>query len=268
MSSNPWTSQSSGSSGFLEATADPGAAARAFRERMLDYLGEPSDIRPVTTVAIESFVRDLLDRGAVPHSVLTLRLAQWARLDPDQQDLVVNVIDALQVAIDVADNVSDMEEDLHAGRRHYPTSLVPSLVCLPALIVGKVVADLHTKTPLGAPAAQRVLTVLSEMAVGQSRCGRDRIRRTSATQGLLLCLPLWISTHISPTECSVVERWAIALGETWQKLQLALELDTANTRSAYRGACSRLRQAWPMHYPFRRGDDLAIYTFGPIIAFS
>jgi hypothetical protein len=155
-------------------------------------------------------------------------LAAWCGMDADEQVTVAALLTLLQVAIDVADNVADWQEDrLEALPTHkvYEGESPATLAAVPALLVGLVVHEVFSRWPSsGGDASARLLGALSSMAHGQGLADRskEKVEAVSARQGLLLCLPLWVRQQDPEVQRRTpeVERWAVAYARTWELAEI------------------------------------------------
>lgn len=208
------------------------------------------------SVALERFVARLHHDEAAPHHVIATHLASTF-CDHAIQNAVARALDWLQLAIDIADNVVD-DPGTAEG---YPGDLVPTISCLPALLLGEVVLELTT-LPHGRYAAERLLRVMATMASGQSQLGADKLKATAGEQGLLLCLPLWLMGSERQPEFAAVEKWARTLGRAWELWQQASEEDSQRSRERAFSATLELTHAWPRQTPFFHGEALSLMSFG------
>ena len=218
--------------------------------------------------AATAFTEQLDDCHAVPHRTVVEPLARALGFSAVRRDLLGNVLDLLQTAFDVADNVADWPED--AGRqrrytRHYRGIPAAALVCLPALLVGATIEILHEafpapefSTPL---AGQRLLQALGAMAVGQGTpTGARHVALVSGRQGSLLCLPAWLVAGSDARwrrRLAAVESWAYRFGQTWEYRQAHAERPSPASTRALARAMLAARRAWPEFSPFRPGEALA-----------
>lgn len=124
------------------------------------------------------------------------------------------VLEILQVATDMADNLADLEKDRVA---------------------------VAATGPHGPSAAQKLSAVLGRMLVGQGLRGEEHALRVSGDQGRLLCLALWLSSF---EEVEAIEEWAFAWGCTWQLTRDVLEARPGADRRL-RQAIQRAQRCWP-----------------------
>lgn len=213
--------------------------------------------------------RQLADLGGgVSHGWLVWNLAVGLGHTPADATRMGLLLDALQAAIDLADNLADEPRDRRTpGRRPYQDLYagVPreTLLCLPALVVGAVVQGLHEELPAPrhdpARAAREVLATLAAMSVGQGLPDGDpgRIDAIAGQEGRLLCLPLWLRP--SPTaddeaRTRTVERWAVAWARTWQlRIDVAERPGDVAAAARLRDGLQRCRAVWPAFPPFAPG---------------
>lgn len=207
-------------------------------------------------------------RGGLTHRALVEPIARAAGLDDGAVERCGAILDATQVLIDLADNLADVAEDRARGRAPLDSAGVPeaSLHCLPAALACAVMNAIHEGFPpplRGAAAARRTLAVLGRMIAGQAApAGSDaRVDLASGMQGLLACLPLWLTHRDTPAEgerLAAIERWAFAFGRTWELRQIVAESPASlPARARLRAACDEARAAWPAVSPFRPGEALA-----------
>jgi hypothetical protein len=206
--------------------------------------------------------RQLNGRRARAHSALLVPLARAIGLP--RPATVGVVLDLLQTAIDLADNLADVEEDRAAGRPPaYTTAPREALVCLPSLLVGMAMSRLASAygeaSFRSSYATRRVLGVLATMVVGQAlpKSHRRHDELVSGHQGLLLCLPFWLVSKRDPTwrrRLPRIERWAMAFGRTWEARERHGASPTRATSAAYRASVVAAHRSWPTFAPFRRGD--------------
>lgn len=186
------------------------------------------------------------------------------------------VLDALQPATDLADNLADEELDRALGRdpdARYPGVPRDVLPALPALTVGAVISELHARFPepeyASIASSRMLIRALGGVVRGQALPTSDprRVPLLSGELGRLWCLPLWLLPRALPRgRATRVERWAVAWATTVQ-----LHWDVVESAGPAHGvALERLRTArqaavavWPRFAPFRPGD-----VFGPAIAHS
>lgn len=177
------------------------------------------------------------------------------------------ILDLLQPAIDLADNLADEEEDRGAGRNidaRYPGLPRPGRFFLPALLVGTATWQVFARFPAPAyqpsVAARRLVATLAALNEAQAVEGfsLDRSEALGREYGRLWCLALWALPPGHPVGPRVarVEAWAAGVGRTLQ-----LRVDQREGRA---GAEERLRavveaesRRWPRFGPFLRGGPFA-----------
>jgi hypothetical protein len=223
----------------------------------------PPRLIPWVRRLADSLDRQLRASGAVPHRALAAPIARWAGFSRAGVDTLGAVLDLVQLAIDVADNVADLEQDRRDGRAHvdaYDRIPRAAAVCVPALLVGVALCRLGECFP--APAyrplygCRRLLEVLGDMSVGQGEGsqGAARVDLVSGRQGLLLCLPCWLrgpgAGHVTRRRTARLEAWAFAFGRTWEHHQRYLEERSAAAYAGYRSAAAAAAGAWPDFGPF------------------
>ncbi|MDP2306071.1 MAG: hypothetical protein Q8P18_08585 [Pseudomonadota bacterium] len=179
------------------------------------------------------------------------------------------LLDALEPAIDLADNLADTDLDRRLGRdpdARYPGVPREALPALPALIVGACVAGLHERFPAPkwrpAHAARRLLGVLGCMthAQGLPLDHAERNDALSGEAGLLWCLPLWLlpESHPAAGLAPALEHWARQFGSTIQLSMDVLENPSEPARRERLDAArASARAIWPTTAPFRPQDALA-----------
>ncbi len=207
--------------------------------------------------------------GGVTHGWMAYTVATGLGLPEDLARGAGEVLDAMEPAIDLADNLADTDLDRHLGRdpdARYPGVPKEVLPSLPALIVGACVASLHARFPAPtwrAPyAAGRLLGVLGRMthAQGLPLDHPDRNDALSGEAGLLWCLPLWLLPEDHPTarRAPRLERWARQFGSTIQLgRDVAENPDEPAHRERLETARAAARAIWPRTAPFRAQDPLA-----------
>jgi hypothetical protein len=216
--------------------------------------------------AIVAPTRSALERpGVRTHASVALPLAAWVGLGPEEAATCRDVLDLLQLAIDVSDNVADASEDAAAGLAlevRYDGVPLAVLAAVPALVLAVVVDLLHRGFPAprtGASAAARIVETLSVMAWGQSLVGdwRAKVEAVSAAQGALLCLPLWVAGDVAAaqTRAAEADAWARRFGRTWELAELAEAGHPDAARELFREDAV-LRIAWPAWGPFAPGGAL------------
>ncbi len=205
--------------------------------------------------------------GGVSLGWLATQVAEAVGLAPPDAVRVGHLLDLLQPAIDLADNLADAEEDQAAGRdprARYPGVPRAGLPFLPALAVGTVVAELSRfPVPLrGVHAVDRLLSTLGALNEVQARpLGMGHRSRDIGIHFVTLaCVPAWLVPTAGEglLDEAAVECWARRVGATVQTRWDALE-DPGNQRLRLRFL--RLRRAalrdWPTSRPFGAGCALS-----------
>jgi hypothetical protein len=184
-------------------------------------------------------------------------------------------MDALQIAIDLLDNVTDEDLDASEGRdwasayRGIPRE---TLTALPSLLIGCVVASLPLSFPPRehptAEATTFLLGVLDRMARGQGLAltHPERVDCIAGEAGRLYTLPL----RLAPSQTvevrrrtEAVDRWGFEFGRYWQLEREVVERPRARRWVPLRGrALGRTRAAWPTFPPFSDGGLFARAAFG------
>lgn len=248
-----------------------GLYAPRLRATLTDLLGAPvaAALEGVFT-ATERQLADL--GGGVSHGYLVWHLAVGLGWRPADATRLGLLLEALQVAIDLADNLADEAKDRATpGRPAYQDFYrgVPreTLMCLPALLVGAVVQGLHEQLPAPrfapARAAREVLATLAAMSVGQGLPDGDplRVDAIAGQEGRLLCLPLWLMPAPTPEDearTRAVERWAVTWARTWQlHIDVREAPGDAGARERLRDGITRCRGCWPSFPPFTTGPFAA-----------
>jgi len=195
-------------------------------------------------------------RGYVSHAELAAPLVAWS----GAPDGCVAVLELLQVAIDLEDNLVDWDIDRLAQLPEHKRYDSPrdALHPVPALLVAIAIAELARLGPSGPHACALLCRVLDAMTAGQAAPeeSAERVALASGEQGLLLCLPVWLMVHDPAIAAATrsVEDWARAFGATW-------ELRERSDAYALQRAASRARFLWPelppfLEPPLRAGDLL------------
>mgnify|MGYP007066194188 FL=1 len=235
----------------------PGVA-RLYGERL------PPDAVALIKAAADATDRQYLDvGGGLSHGLQVYRLALGLGVDGRVAQQCGILLDGLQIAVDMADNLADAVLDVEQGRsyqRFYDPIHPDARPALPALMTGCVVDALYRWFPSPAHdstrASLRLLQILGLMTGGQG-LGRDdplRIDRISGEQGRIYALPLWLSTDRSfqaEGRLTAVEGWGFELGRTWQ-LQREVVEDPGDPRwpALLEQARAQTRAAWPDFPPF------------------
>jgi hypothetical protein len=97
------------------------------------------------------------------------------------------------------------------------------------------------------------------MAEGQAAHSlEEKIRLTSGKQGLLLCLPAWLTADAQhPVPLQQLELWATAFGRSWEHLERLRTLQNNAAKQAWNAAHFELHQLWPTVAPFDEHGALA-----------
>lgn len=201
--------------------------------------------------------------GGRSHGLQVYRLALGLGVEGRVAQRCGILLDALQIAVDMADNLADAELDRAQGRSYdhlYQPIPADCRPALPALMLGCVVAAIHRwfPSPRYAPerAAGRLLTVLGRMTVGQGyeRSDPRRIDHISGEEGRLYALPLWLDSDRSqPAEArlAAVEQWGFEFARTWQLRREVIESpDEPRWTAELEDAQRRALDAWPSFPPF------------------
>ncbi|HEY8927244.1 MAG TPA: hypothetical protein VIU64_22830 [Polyangia bacterium] len=227
----------------------------------------PTPIRRWCGEAALTLQRQLEARGALPHASIAVPAAEALGLNRPLAEGVGLVFDLLQTAIDVADNIADVEEDASAGRP--PVYLgIPkaALICLPSLLTGMALSHLTSTFEEGqfgtSYSCRRILQILGAMTLGQSVPKPDvrHDQLVSGRQGVLLCLPFWLVAKRSPAwrrRLPRVERWSYRFGLTWEARERRLDMPTGAAVAAHQRSLVAAQRAWPDFAPFRPGDALS-----------
>ena len=217
------------------------------------------------SAAARVFSAELQARDARPHRALMHPLASAFGLDAARVSVLGDVMDCLQVAIDVTDNLADEEEDRANGVDRVAAYGLPkaALLCVPTLLVTgctRRLAEHFGSADFNlARALARLSDTLCDMAVGQVAPSLEqKVALTSGRQGLLLCLPAWLvpdAQHMLPLPA--FEAWAVAFGETWEWLERLRSDDSWYNRKNWQRTRWNALDAWPSVYPFSAGAPLA-----------
>lgn len=207
--------------------------------------------------------------GGITHGWMAYELARVHGLDAELARWAGAVLDALQPAIDLADNLADEELDKALGRdpeRRYRRVPRESRPFMPALILGACIAELHQRFPEPRwstnAACALLLGVLARMNLAQG-LPPDHPRRNSGLSGevgRLWLLPFWLTPEAHPVraELPALDRWAFAFGCT---IQLGWDVVENPGEAARVDRLVRARRAarrvWPRTPPFRKGAPFA-----------
>lgn len=240
-----------------------------FEARFVECLGDylPPAPRQWACSAARVFATELKTRGASPHRVVVEAVSQAWGLDGPRIDTLGAVLDLVQVAIDVADNLADEEEDVALGRdvaARYASIPRPFLICLPSALINTAFVRLSADFPAPrydlARATRRFAWALAQMAEGQAASSlEEKIRLASGKQGLLLCLPAWLTPDESehPVALDALETWATAFGRSWEHQERMRTLANNSAKQAWNAARFELEQVWPEVPPFDEHGPLA-----------
>lgn len=234
-----------------------GGQARALIEPYID----PA-IAPAVRAAFEELERSLERAGAtwtVGRFAYDLAVALGARAS--EASMIGGLLDVLQAAIDVSDNIADDPIDREAGlglSARYPGIPLATLVCLPPIFFGCVFTEMVRAFPeperRAFAAARRLSSVLAAMAAGQGLAEGhpERNALISGRQGLLLCLPVWLGLcHcVNDSMAELIERWAEAYGLLWQLAADVREKGTREESLRFEAAVEAARAVWPPFPPF------------------
>jgi hypothetical protein len=203
--------------------------------------------------------------GGITHGWMAYELACVHGLPEELARRAGAVLDALQPAIDLADNLADEELDKALGRapeRRYRKVPRESRPFLPALILGGCIADLHHRFPEPAwstnAACASLLGVLARMNLAQG-LPVDHPRRNaglSGEVGRLWLLPFWLTPADHPVRAELpgLDAWVFAFGCTiqlgWDVVENPGDLKRVERLARARRAA---RRVWPRTAPFRNG---------------
>lgn len=201
---------------------------------------------------------------ARPHRALLAPLAAAAGVHGARWRALSGVLDALQVLVDLTDNLTDIDEDTRRGvdrMAAYGDAPRAALHALPALLLGAVVHALHEAFHApwrGEEAARRLLSTLSVMIEGQAapHPSAERVRGASGAQGAVVALPLWVlpPEADAAAHADTVEAWGRRYWEVSERWQRVLDApNDAASRDALREAIDALEAAWPTWTPFTHG---------------
>lgn len=240
-----------------------------FEARFVECLGDylPQAPRDWACAAARVFAAELQTRGASPHRVVVEALGLAWGLDGPRIETLGAVLDLVQVAIDVADNLADEQEDRALGRdvdARYASIPRPFLICLPSALINT--AFVRLTADFAAPqydlcrATRRFAWALAQMAEGQAaNTLEEKIRLASGKQGLLLCLPAWLTPdeREHPVGLDALETWATAFGRSWEHQERMRTLANNAAKQAWNAARVELGQLWPKVPPFDDDGPLA-----------
>jgi len=218
--------------------------------------------------AASAFEAQLRDTAGVTHREVARPISEWLGFTPSEHDAIGDSLDLLQVAFDLADNISDAEEDRRLGRGYNDAyAEIPKAVCisLPAYLIATACESLRRCfEPSGhsvSVALGNVHQVLGSMLLGQSM--QDPVRKAelvSGSQARLLCLPAWLRTDhplLQPNRLEGLHRWAESWGTSWQLGFEFAEQRTAHLHALWLRSTRLARAEWPPFGPFVPGQTLA-----------
>ncbi len=209
--------------------------------------------------------------GGVSLGGLAYQLALGLSLPPRVARDSRALLEVIQPAIDLADNLADEAEDRARGRdpaARYPGLPREGLPFMPALAVAAVAAEIAESYPERAAFAlgrlAQALAALNEVQ-GLPLGHRTRSRDIGARFVALVGLPLWLApaSRVPPGVADTIEAWALAYGGTLQTLIDAREQPgDARLRRRFLRARSAATKAWPGFPPFV-GGALAVARILP-----
>lgn len=251
------------------ANAPWGRRGSVYNFDTVRFLGEylsPGCLRMVQ-VAAHTLDRQLArEGGGVSLGFVAMQAATAFGAPEDVSQRCAVLVDILHLALDLADNVADEEQDRLQGRSldtSYPGVARESLVALPALMIGAVVSGVHSNFPdpfHPSYAARRIMEMLDVLTRGQSLELDDpmRVEMLSAVEGRLFALPWWLMDGAESDFGEVVEAWGVAYARTWQARRNLLERPGEEVwEQRYRDAAATARACWPDRPGFRPGEFLA-----------
>lgn len=258
-----------GTSGAAGSFFSPGVAelyGRCLQAELLGYVREAA-------TALD--LQYALESGGDSHGLRIFRLARGLGMPATFASRCGVLIDALQIIVDLTDNLADAEQDRAAGRgleavyARIPSAVLPAL---PPLMMAAWLEGLSSSFPEAeaeTSATRRwVIELLARMTLGQGRAFRDprRIDEISGAQGRLYALPLRLWHHTTPTSAArteAIERWGFEYGRTWQLQRDVLEHAGDEEREgALAEAKARARAVWPRFMPFEDGQPFGRGALG------
>jgi hypothetical protein len=242
---------------------DPGALYTRSFDALLETHASPAVRRWAGLAALGAEAQMTASR-ARPHRALLSPIAAAAGIEGANWRVLSGTLDALQVLVDLTDNLTDIEEDTRRGvdrMTAYGDAPRAALFALPALLLGAVVHSLHDgfRSPWrGDEAARRLLSTLSTMIEGQAapQSSAERVHGASGAQGAIVALPLWVlpPEAAAARHTESVEAWGRRYWEVSERWQRVLDAPGATApRDALRDAIDALEAAWPTWTPFAHG---------------
>lgn len=205
----------------------------------------------------------------LPHRAFTTVLCEAIGFSDAETLAVGDAMDLIQVAIEIADDVADWEDDVARQRAHVP-------------IIGSIPADARPAVPIvatlaatncltrGFAGSERMLArsvarltgVLGAMVWGQGVADAGQhMALTSGEQACMLGLPLWLSAETAEAQQQQFDAWARRFGLTWE-LQFRVR-EKRIPRSELESAKEACRACWPDFSPFLAGETLEIRQLLP-----
>lgn len=255
---------------MLLPSSSPDAVLEGLPRRIATLVGDAygSEVGAWAGRAAESFRAQLAEAGARPHRFVTDLYAPSLGFEAGEIAAIGDALDLLQVSFDLADNVADRELDAALGRSYLRACEdVPLAVLtyLPAVLAARSTAVLYehfrSERFNVSRAVSKTAAAVGAMVRGQGEPSDSplRVDLVSGRQGLLLCLPFWLSSERSALPCPLAdfEDWAYRFGSTWELNQVQLADKTEASRAAYSEAVLNARLAWPSFGPFAPGGPLS-----------
>lgn len=226
----------------------------------------PGTIEQLRVVAEEQDRVYRAGGGGVTHGWMAWQLAVGLGLPVELAEGAGHVLDALQPAIDLADNIADVELDRSLGRDpdvRYPGVPADARPFLPALILAACVAEVHRAFPAprwnAGEACASMLGVLARMnlAQGLPLDHPDRNDGLSGEVGRLWLLPFWLlpEGHAARRRLPALDAWVFQFART---IQLGWDVvehpGEPHRRERLEATRAEARAAWPRFGPFRRGQ--------------
>lgn len=238
-------------------------------EALYARLYGPTTVAHLRAAAAEQDEQYRRGGGGVSHGWMAWQVATGLGLPATLATPVGDVLDAIQPALDLADNLADHELDRALGRdpdSRYPGVPHACLPSMPALMVGAGVAALYLTFAdpawSTADAVARLLGVFSRMneAQGLPEDHPERNDGLSGEVGRLWLLPIWLLPADHPTRALLpaLDAWAYACARTIQLGHDVVEHpDEPHRAVRHADACAAARAVWPAFAPFRPSDTLA-----------